>query len=78
MYNVKFYIHSFYGIRDATLIISKLRTFEPAPICIKITHMYIDFLLVGQKNYEHFTLIILGIGEKIYTCLCYNCYTLGL
>lgn len=37
--------------------------------------MYRDFLLVGQKNYEHFTLIILGIGEKIYTCLCYNCYT---
>lgn len=26
--------------------------------------MYRDFLLVGQKNYEHFTLIILGIGEK--------------
>lgn len=22
------------------------------------------FLLVGQKNYEHFTLIFLGIGEK--------------
>lgn len=47
MYNVKFYIYLFYGIRDVIFIISKLRIFEFVLICIKIIYMYRVFLLVG-------------------------------